>query len=302
MGDTRRLGWKHFEMIRLFATACVSLSLVLPAAAHAAEITATLLGKPLHLPLPDGYCAADPAKQPDTVLLEHETKGLGSANQVLGVAVDCTELNDFRNGHNHMAHYVTFAAPLQNGQPIARSDSERQELIDTFVDQMTAADVQKAAEAAKKQTNGAATAVDIQRLWLVGQDEAAAYVGGVATHQYAQGQSLVNTTATAATVAGGGMVTANFHGDNPDDAAIAGMVELARHEARALIAANESGGAAAVSAAAAAALSPLQPRDPVHLVATRIGGDLGTLVGHLVVYGGLLALGIWVVRRLLRRR
>ncbi|MEI9983413.1 MAG: hypothetical protein WDN69_09540 [Aliidongia sp.] len=95
----------------------------------------------------------------------------------------------------------------------------------------------------------------IQRIGLVGQDEAAVYLGGVATYN-----EEVVANVSALSLAGGRAVSCSFYRGNVDDGTVTTLLGEAKGEARAIIAANASADAAPApveSSAAPAVSSPV---------------------------------------------
>jgi hypothetical protein len=214
----------------------LGLILAAPAAGQAppGEITAVLGDTTLHLPLPTGYCAIDRARPGEAALFDGQATALAPMNELLGMAVACDELTASRDQNIPFSHYLEFMATEPGGQPIRRRNAERSTYLAELARRIQPLDstaIAHLTQQAPTQPSGVATSV--QRVGLVGQDEAAAYLGGVASYN-----DTVVANVAALTLAGGWALSCNFYDNKPDAGTTASLLAAAKAEARAMIAAN----------------------------------------------------------------
>jgi len=233
----------------------LTLGLLMAAPAAAApEIAANLESATLHLPLPDGYCAIDTARRDETEFFDAQADALQPLNRLLGVAVDCGQLDAFRSGKHQFDRYLEFMSTQRDGKPMQRPDTERAAYIHELAAHLPKLDTTGIAESAGRQSANGGIPTSIQRVGMVGQDEAAVYLGGVGTYN-----ATVLAYVSALSLAGGWAVSTNFYRNYADDQTVAGLLAEAKGEARAVIAANASADAAAKPSGASG--NPATPTD-----------------------------------------
>lgn len=265
----------------------LGLMAAVPAAAQS-EITASLGSKPLHLPLPSGYCAVDPAQSAEGKLAAIHAQALQPMNQLLGIAMPCDQLTAYRDSQKPFDHYLEFTAQLQNGAPLPRADAGREAYLAELAAQIPHLDGGAPADTVDSPTQSAAVSTKIDKFGLIGQDEAAAYLASVATYN-----ETTLATLSALTAAGGWTVSAKFFRPYVDDGTVGGLLVEARHEARAMIAAN--GGSIADPAELPPLTTDLKSMTPPH-GGSDSGNPLGFSLSRLTsVQMGLIIFALAVV-------
>ena len=220
----------------------LGLILAAPAAGQAppAEITAALGDATLHLPLPAGYCAIDRGRPGEAALFDAQAAALKPMNALLGVAVACDELTALRDQGVQFGHYLEFMATEPGGQPIRRPNAERGAYLAELAGQIQTLDPAAIEHLTNTQTQQMGVSTSVQRVGLVGQDENAAYLGGIATYN-----DVAVENVSALTLAGGWALSCNFYDNKPDAGTTAALLDAAKAEARAVILANASSDAPA---------------------------------------------------------
>ncbi len=213
----------------------LGLILAVPAAGQAppAEITATLADRMLHLPLPAGYCAIDRGRPDEAALFDGQAQLLKPDNALLGIAVVCDELTALRDQKTPFGHYLEFMATEPGGRPIQRADAERSAYITEFTGSLQMLDSASLEHLVNERTQVVGVRTSVQRSGIIAQDEAAAYLGGVATYDDVAVESV-----TALTLAGGRALSCNFYDNKPNAGTTVALLAAAKAEARAVIAAN----------------------------------------------------------------
>ena len=213
----------------------LGLILAAPAAGQAppAEITATLSGTTLHLPLPSGYCAIDRSRPDEAALFDAQARMLQPQNELLGLAIDCAELDAFRDQKTQFGHYLAFLATEPAGTPIHRRNAERAAYVAELAGQIQTLDSAAIEQLANTHTQQMGVTTSVQRVGLVGKDEDAGYLGGVATYN-----DIAVENVSALTLAGGWALSCNFYSNQPGPGTTQALLDAAKAEARAVIAAN----------------------------------------------------------------
>lgn len=212
--------------------ALLALLAATPAVAGS-EITAELDGTTLHLPLPAGWCAAYNGKAHEATLLETMGRLLQPDQKLLGIGMDCKELIAFRDYGRQFTNSVAFAVMQKDGKPEHRPDAAR----DAYLAEVAReAQKTKAAELSvllNMRLARARATHDVQKFGVIGQDASAVYVRTVTTLGW---DSIA--TVDAMTVAGGFAVSASFVRPYVDEQTTTGLLDQAKAEAQAMIAAN----------------------------------------------------------------
>jgi hypothetical protein len=213
----------------------LGLILAAPAGGQAApaEVTAALGETTLHLPLPSGYCAIDQARPEEAKLFNAQAAALQPLSLLLGLAIACDELDAYRADKTQFGRYLEFMATEHDGQPIRRPDAERGGYLAELAGQLPQLDAKTIADTANQRTQQVGVTTSVQRMGLLGQDEAALYLGGVATYN-----DVAVTNVSALTLAGGWALSASFYRNKADADAVPLLLDAAKAEARALVAAN----------------------------------------------------------------
>jgi len=219
-------------MRRLFL---LGLILAVPAAAETApaEIAAGLDDTTLHLPLPAGYCAIDRSRPAEAQLFDAQAAALEPLSRLLGLAIACGELDAFRDHETPFGRYVAFTATEHDGKPIRRPDAERATYLAELAGKLPQLDAKTVADTANARAQPSGVATSIQRTGLVGQDAAAAYLGGIATYN-----DTAITNVSALTLVGGWAVSCSFFSNQAEAGTLPLLLDAAKAEARAVIAAN----------------------------------------------------------------
>ena len=197
------------------------------------EITAELDGTTLHMPLPTGWCAAYKGKAHEANLLETIGHLLQPDQKLLGVGMDCKELVAFRDYGRQFTNSVAFAVLQKDGKPEHRPDSAREAYLSEVARE---AQKTKAAELSvllNMRLARARATHDVQQFGVIGRDASAVYVHTVTT----LGWDNI-ATVDAETVVGGFAVSASFVRPYVDERTTNGLLDQAKAEAHAMIAAN----------------------------------------------------------------
>ena len=197
------------------------------------EITAELDGTTLHMPLPNGWCAAYKGKAHEATLLETIGRLLQPDQKLLGVGMDCTELIAFRDYGRQFTDSVAFAVMQKDGKPEHRPDSAREAYLSEVARE---AQKTKAAELSvllNMRLARARATHDVQQFGVIDRDASAVYVRTVTT----LGWDNI-ATVDAETVVGGFAVSASFVRPYVDERTTNGLLDQAKAEAHAMIAAN----------------------------------------------------------------
>jgi hypothetical protein len=200
------------------------------------EISAPLGNAILHLPLPAAYCSIDITRPVEAKLFELQDKVLQPQNRLLGFAMMCDELAAYRAENRQFEHYLIFMALLESGAPAQIPDSQRATFLAELATQLPQLDVDTLAGQIGDKLESVGVSAKIRRFGRVGQDEAAVYIGTVAT---VEARPLAGVGAS--TVAGGFAATASFYQPYADESSVTVLLDMARREAQAMIAANAPG-------------------------------------------------------------
>ncbi|MEI9983412.1 MAG: hypothetical protein WDN69_09535 [Aliidongia sp.] len=151
------------------------------------------------------------------------------------MAADCGELEGFRLRHHPITRIVSFAVALRDGEPVRRPDAERALYLDELAGMVAKVSNKDLSDANNQWWRNFNVSVDVKKFGVAGRDDSAIYLRAVRTIDVRDKISIVSLT--AATLAGGWELSASFylHGD---ERGVPGLLEIAKHEAQLLVAAN----------------------------------------------------------------
>jgi hypothetical protein len=200
-----------------------------------AEMTAMIGRAKLHLPMPDGYCALDTDRARESTLFDFEQKSYHGRSRLLAMAADCGELEGFRLSHHPITRIVSFAVALRDGDPVRRPDDERAQYLDELAGMVAKVSNKDLSDANNQWWRNFNVSVDVKKFGVAGRDDSAIYLRAVRTIDARDKISIVSLS--AATLAGGWELSASFylHGD---ERSVPGLLEIAKHEAQLMVAAN----------------------------------------------------------------
>jgi len=264
--------WRMFLILGLITAA--------PAVAESG-ITIGQGSAKLHLPMPDGYCTIDTERARESSLFERQAGLMLPRQKLLALAIDCGELQAFRDRHREFTRYLAFTSLLQDEKPVLVADPARAGYLADFAARSPHFDLKPAADPANKRPKPSDALVDARQMAVIDQDESAIYFGHVVVVKDVKTVDVV----AVVTAIGGKAVSAEFRQPFGNDHSIEGLLDVARREAPALIAAN----------------IPAPPRvfepDPPAVAEATTGLSLGTVFDGKIVdelttrlgRGGLIA-------------
>ena len=188
----------------------------------------------LHLPMPDGYCTIDTERARESSLFERQAGLMLPRQKLLALAIDCSELQAFRDRHRAFTRYLAFTTLLQDEKPVLVADPARAGYLADFAARSPHFDLKPPADPANKRPRPSDALVDARQMAVIDQDESAIYFGHVVVIKDVKAVDVV----AVVTAVGGQAVSAEFRQPFGDDHSIEGLLDVARREAPALIAAN----------------------------------------------------------------
>jgi hypothetical protein len=154
--------------------------------------------------------------------------------KLLALAIDCAELQGFRERHREFTRYLAFTTLLQDEKPVLVADPARAGYLADFAARAPHFDLKPAAEPANKRPKPSDALLDARQMAVIDQDESAIYFGHIVVVKDVKSVDAV----AVVTAVGGQAVSAEFRQPYADDHSIEGLLDVARREAPALIAAN----------------------------------------------------------------
>jgi len=207
-----------------------------PSAAQS-ENSVSLDGIALHLPSPAGYCSLDTNNSAEFRIFDKTAQALAAASsRLLEMAVVCDELAAFRTGGAQFHHFMEISVTLDNGAPLRVEDSRRKQYINQISATAPKLDMKSVGDLANSATQVAGVSTNLSQFGVLTQDDAAIYIGAVASYN----NSAPLADVAAMTTAGGRAVSIAFYRNFVDSGTLTSLLEEAKHEARATIAANAS--------------------------------------------------------------
>ena len=277
--------------------ALLALLAATPALA-APEITAELDGTTLHLPLPSNWCAAYKGRAHEATLLETMSRILQPSEQLLGIGMDCDELKAFRDYGRQFTNCIVFAVVLKDGKPAHHADAAREAYLSDVAREAQKTKAGEASVLLNMRMGRRRVTPEVQKFGVIGRDASAVYIRSVVT----VGWDNV-ATVDADTVAGGFALSASFVRPYVDERTTSSLLDQAKTEAHAMIAANPPPPPPPVHVAAPIpppAPAPAAPPPPVHPPVDFDADPFGALVARfgkegataIVAAGGILTLAL----------
>ena len=162
----------------LLRTLLFSLITLFSIGAEAA--TVNLLGRPIEVVIPTGYCEVG-GNSADAELVQRTKAGIGNSNQILSLFAECKELEDFRKGRRKMLdNYGQILAVTPKGQLLVMKGVSRSEYIRkiTALSNYMPEAFKKAEERAKQYVPGYQSQ---ENLGLISTDSNGLYAGMLMT-------------------------------------------------------------------------------------------------------------------------
>jgi len=245
--------------------------------------TFTFAGHQIILEPPKGYCALDAGRPREKAIIDSQAALQATYNEVAMVYADCADLEKLRSGEaTRLDNMGAFQIAKNAGSVMVVKGLDRRAYLDEAARSMPRIDPSEIVSQVSTRSKGlGGGAVNVDKFGLIGQDESAMYVGGLATLILPDGSSLPKVAVNAMTLIDALGVSMSI-----------GRLSTDENDIKTLLAAQHDNVVALIKANAAVDATATAPEG---------GGFNGGQVLHAAIVGGLIGGGVGLIMMLVRR-